>query len=233
MSDKKRSFFKHYKKIYVNEFKGYNGFRLIKDMLAGMTVAAVSLPLALAFGASSVTPEYTAVGVLAGLITAVVAGLVTGALGGGSFQISGPTGTMSAVLVGLVAGRYGLQGMFLACFLAGVIRLVAGLLHLGKLIQFIPYPVVTGFTSGIAVIIAVGQLGNFFGAAFIGETLIQKVAYFFGTQLQNINPAALICALGVVLFMIFYPKKFSKYVPGSLAALIVMTAVAVIFSLML
>ncbi len=231
MDGKKRNFFKHYKKIYVNEFKGYNSLKLIKDILAGMTVAAVALPLALAFGAASVGPEYTAVGILAGMITAIVAGIITGALGGGSFQISGPTGAMTVILGGIVGGKYGLQGMFLATFIAGAILLIAGLLRLGKLIQFIPHPVITGFTSGIAVVIAIGQLGNFFGVSLSGETTGEKVAYFFETQLQNINYTALICSAAVVLLMILYPKKLSRYFPGSLASLIVMTAVVAIFSL--
>lgn len=231
MDGKKRNFFKHYKKIYVNEFKGYNSFKLIKDILAGMTVAAVALPLALAFGAASVGPENTAAGILAGMITAIVAGIISGVLGGGSFQISGPTGAMTVILGGIVGGKYGLQGMFLATFIAGVILLIAGLLRLGKLIQFIPHPVITGFTSGIAVVIAIGQLGNFFGVSLSGETTGEKVAYFFETQLQNINYTALICSAAVVLFMIMYPKKLSRYFPGSLASLILMTAVVAIFSL--
>lgn len=231
MEIKKRNFFKHYKKIFVNEFRGYNGFKLVKDILAGMTVAAVALPLALAFGAASVGPDYTSVGILAGMITAIVAGIVTGALGGGSFQISGPTGAMTAILGGIVGGAYGIDGMFLACFIAGIILLVAGLLRLGKLIQFIPHPVITGFTSGIAIVIAVGQLGNFFGVSLAGETAEEKVAYFFATQLQNINYTALICSAAVVLFMIIYPKKLAKYFPGSLASLILMTIVVAVFKL--
>ena len=107
---KKRPFFKHYKKIFVNEFKGYNPSRFLKDILAGLTVAAVALPLALAFGAASVDPSQAAIGIVAGMITAIVAGVVIGALGGGSFQISGPTGAMTVILSGICAGQYGLQG---------------------------------------------------------------------------------------------------------------------------
>ena len=138
------------------EFKGYNASKLMKDVMAGLTVCAVALPLALAFGVSSGATAAS------GLVTAIVAGIVIAILGGASYQISGPTGAMSAVLIGIVA-QYGLQGVFFACFAAGVLLLVAGILKLGRLISFIPMPVVMGFTSGIAIIIAMGQIDNFFG----------------------------------------------------------------------
>lgn len=138
------------------EFSGYNAAKLISDVMAGLTVCAVALPLALAFGVSSGATA------AAGLVTAIIAGVVIAVLGGASYQISGPTGAMSAVLVGIVAS-YGLQGVFLACFAAGVLLLLAGVLKLGRLISFIPMPVVMGFTSGIAIIIALGQIDNFFG----------------------------------------------------------------------
>lgn len=228
---KKRPFFKHYKKIYVNEFRGYNGGKLLKDILAGLTVAAVALPLALAFGAASVGPDYTAIGIAAGLITAIVSGLITGLLGGGSFQISGPTGAMTVVLGTIVAGPFGLQGMFLASLAAGVILLVAGFLRFGKLIQFIPRPVVTGFTSGIAIVIALGQLGNFFGVSLSGDTTIDKVVYFFRNALGTIDVTTVICSAAIVVFMMLYPKKLAKYVPSSLVAIIIITLVVVIFSI--
>jgi SulP family sulfate permease len=138
------------------EFKGYNLSKLIKDLLSGVTVAAVALPLALAFGVSSgATPA-------AGLVTAIIGGIVIGLLSGASFQISGPTGAMSAILITVVA-NYGLNGMFVASFFAGVIILLAGIFKLGKLVSFLPTSVVMGFTSGIAIIIAMGQIDNFFG----------------------------------------------------------------------
>ena len=138
------------------EFTGYNTEKLLKDMMAGLTVCAVALPLALAFGVSSGATAAS------GLVTAIVAGIVIALLGGASYQVSGPTGAMSAVLIGIVA-QYGLQGVFFACFAAGVLLLAAGLLKLGRLVGFIPMPVVMGFTSGIAIIIAMGQIDNFFG----------------------------------------------------------------------
>lgn len=118
-----------------HEFSGYNAGKLLKDILSGITVAAVALPLALAFGVSSGADA------AAGLVTAIIGGLVIGLLGGASFQISGPTGAMSAILIGIVA-QYGLQGVFVASLAAGVIILLAGILRLGKLVNFIPTSVV-------------------------------------------------------------------------------------------
>ena len=138
------------------EFGGYNAAALTKDLMAGLTVAAVALPLALAFGVSSGADAAS------GLITAIIAGLIMSLLSGGYYQISGPTGAMAAILMSLVAA-YGMDGVFIATLIAGIILLLAGILHLGKLTSFIPAPVITGFTSGIAVIIALGQVDNFFG----------------------------------------------------------------------
>ena len=224
---KKRPFFKHYKKIFANEFKGYNGSRLVKDILAGLTVGAVALPLALAFGAASIESNPT-LGIAAGLITAIIAGVVTGLLGGGSFQISGPTGAMTVVLGSIVGGQYGVQGMFVATALAGVILLVAGIFRFGKVIQFIPRPVITGFTSGIAIVIALGQLGNFFGVSLSGETTVDKVVYFFANTLGDINVWAVVFTLVVVAIMFVYPKKWGKVVPSSLVAIILVTILALL-----
>ena len=146
------SFFKQLRR----EFAGYNGKKLSQDLMAGLTVAAVALPLALAFGVSAGATA------ACGLVTAIVAGLVISALTGGYYQISGPTGAMAAILGSLI-GAYGMQGMFVATFLAGIMLIIAAVLHLGNLTAFVPAPVITGFTSGIAVIIALGQIDNFFG----------------------------------------------------------------------
>lgn len=215
--------------LLKNEFKGYSGKSLLSDIIAGITVGAVALPLALAFGAASVGTADPMIGIVAGMITAIFAGIISGILGGGSFQISGPTGAMTVILGSVVAGEHGLVGMFAASFLAGVILLVAGLLHFGKVVKFIPKPVVTGFTSGIAVVIALGQLGNFFGVSLHGETTIDKVVYFFTDCLGSISLPALICSLAVVVLMFLYPKKAAKYIPASLAAIIVITIITAIF----
>lgn len=194
------------------EFRGYNSKKLSKDVLAGITVSAVALPLALAFGVSSGADA------AAGLITAVLAGLVIGSLSGASFQISGPTGAMSAILVSLVA-KFGLQGVFVASVLAGFVLIICGILKLGRVVSIIPMPVITGFTSGIAVIIILGQIDNFFGVHSAGETALEKL-YSYSNLGFNINFSSLILGVLTVLIMALWPKKLQKVVPGSLVALI-------------
>lgn len=196
-----------------NEFKGYNGKRLSKDLMSGITVAAVALPLALAFGVSSGATA------AAGLITAVIGGVVISAFSGASFQISGPTGAMTAILVTLAA-QYGMQGIFIACFFAGIILLVAGILKLGRIIYYIPSSVITGFTSGIAVIIALGQLDNFFGVTSEGDLAILKVASYF-TEGFDPDFYAMGIGLAVIAIMLIWPKKLNEKFPSSLAALII------------
>ncbi len=215
------SILKSYKNSLKTEFKGYNGKKFGQDVLAGVTVAAVALPLALAFGVSS------GASAAAGLITAILAGVIIGVLSGASYQISGPTGAMTAILVTLVA-VYGMEGMFVACFISGAFLLIAGLFKLGSLVSLIPLPVITGFTSGIAIIIAYGQLGNISGLVCEGETTIQKTISYF-TIPQNINLTALIIGVGVIILMAVYPKKLAKYLPSSLAAIIITTALNFIF----
>lgn len=209
-------------KMFKNEFKGYNTTSFGKDLLAGVTVAAVALPLALAFGVSSGATA------AAGLVTAIIAGFVIGALSGGSYQISGPTGAMSAILISIVAD-FGLQGVFIACFISGAILILAGILKLGNLVSFIPAPVITGFTSGIAIIIVIGQIDNITGMTSIGKSAVTKIFSYF-TNTQHLNIAALLIGVGVVLFMVAYPKKWSHYCPSSLAAIIVVTGANAIFN---
>lgn len=230
MAKKKRPFFSHYAKIFRNEFKGYNSKFFINDLTAGITVGAVALPLALAFGAASVDQDHLAIGIAGGLITAIIAGLISGLLGGGSFQISGPTGAMAVILGTIVSGEYGLQGMFMATFISGIILLIAGLLRFGRFVQFIPKPVVTGFTSGIALVIAIGQLGNAFGVNAAGEGTVGKVMTF-ASNIKDTSLPTLGVAAMVVVIMALYPKKLSKYVPASLVAIIIATAVVKITSL--
>lgn len=181
------------------EFGGYNAAALTKDLMAGLTVAAVALPLALAFGVSSGADAAS------GLITAIIAGLIMSLLSGGYYQISGPTGAMAAILMSLVAA-YGMDGVFIATLIAGIILLLAGILHLGKLTSFIPAPVITGFTSGIAVIIALGQVDNFFGTHSEGTSAIGKL---FSYARLGFSPNLTAVGLGlfVVLFMVFFPKN--------------------------
>ena len=205
------------------EFSGYNTARLLKDMMAGLTVCAVALPLALAFGVSSGATA------AAGLVTAIIAGIVIGLLGGASYQISGPTGAMSAVLIGIVA-QYGLQGVFFACFAAGVLMLAAGLLKLGRLISFIPMPVIMGFTSGIAIIIAMGQIDNFFGTASQGSSNLEKLLSY-GRLGFHPNWQAVGIGLLVVFIMLVWPKKWGTKIPGSLVGIIAAAVAAALLGL--
>ena len=212
---------KNYLTSLKQEFSGYNTAKLMKDIMAGLTVCAVALPLALAFGVSSGATA------AAGLVTAIIAGVVIAVLGGASFQISGPTGAMSAVLVGIVAS-YGLQGVFFACFAAGALLLLAGIFKLGRLISFIPMPVIMGFTSGIAIIIALGQIDNLFGTASEGSSNLAKIASYARLGFHP-NLQAVLIGLLVVVVMIVWPKKWGARVPGSLVGIILATVVSALF----
>ncbi len=213
---------KDYVNVVRREFRGYNAKRFGKDLLAGITVAAVALPLALAFGVSS------GASAAAGLVTAIIAGVLIGGLSGGSYQISGPTGAMTAILVSLVA-QYGLQGVFAACFLSGILLVICGLFKLGGLVSYLPMPVITGFTSGIAVIIALGQINNLTGLQSEGLSNIEKIISYFRLP-QTLNITSLIIGGAVILFMFIYPKKLSAYCPSSLVAIVLATAANIIFT---
>ena len=204
-------------RLYKDEFTGYSPAKFQQDLLAGLTVAAVALPLALAFGVAS------GASAAAGLVTAILAGLIMGALTGAPFQISGPTGAMSAVLIVLVQ-RYGLEGIWMAGLLSGAILLVIGLLRLGRFIAFIPAPVISGFTSGIALIIFIGQIDNFLGVKTPAtETAAQKfIGYFQGGFAPSFQ--SLILGLIVIATMVFWPAKWNARFPSSLLGIILATA---------
>lgn len=206
-------FIKQFISDLKKEFHGYNPKKFTNDLMAGLTVAAVALPLALAFGVSSGADAAS------GLITAIIAGIAIGLLSGASYQISGPTGAMAAILVSLAA-KYQLQGMLLAGFLSGVILLIMAVCKVGKLVSYIPAPVITGFTSGIAIIIALGQIDNFFGTASAGENAIAKLISYKDLGFSP-NWYAVGFGLLAILIMIFYPKKWQGVIPSSLAAIIV------------
>lgn len=206
-----------------NEFAGYNGKRFSKDLLAGLTVTAVALPLALAFGVSSGADA------AAGLITAILSGFIMSTLSGASYQISGPTGAMTAILIGLVH-QYEMKGVFIATLLAGVILFIAGILKVGKLVTLIPAPVITGFTSGIAIIIALGQVDNFFGVTSEGSSAVQKLISY-GHLGFSPNASAVLLGGIVVLTMIIWPKKWNAKVPSSLVGIIIALAISMGFKL--
>ncbi|MBK8781953.1 MAG: SulP family inorganic anion transporter [Anaerolineales bacterium] len=203
-------------RLYRDEFKGYSLAKFQQDLLAGLTVAAVALPLALAFGVAS------GASAAAGLVTAILAGIIMGLLGGAPYQISGPTGAMSAVLIVLVT-RYGLEGIWVAGLLSGFILLLVGIMRLGRFIAFIPAPVISGFTSGIALIIFIGQIDNLLGIKTAAtETAAQKFLGYFSTP---ITPDWQSLTLGLVVIgtMIFWPAKWNARFPSSLMGIILAT----------
>ena len=203
-------------RLYRDEFTGYSLAKFQQDLLAGLTVAAVALPLALAFGVAS------GASAAAGLVTAVLAGVIMGLLTGAPFQISGPTGAMSAVLIVLV-GRYGLEGIWIAGLLSGALLLVIGLMRLGRFIAFIPAPVISGFTSGIALIIFIGQIDNLLGIKTpAAETAAQKfLGYFQGGFIPDFHTVLL--GLVVMGAMLLWPGKWNARFPASLLGIILAT----------
>ncbi|MEZ4639496.1 MAG: SulP family inorganic anion transporter [Caldilineaceae bacterium] len=207
--------------LWKREFAGYNLATFRQDLLAGLTVAAVALPLALAFGVASGATA------AAGLVTAILSGVIIGGLSGAPYQISGPTGAMSAILI-LIASRYGLEATWITGVMAGVLILAIGVFRLGRFIAFIPAPVISGFTSGIAVIIFVGQIDNFLGVHTEGaeSAALKLIHYFRG----GFTPAlgAVITGLIVVLIMFLWPRQFNRIVPGSLAGLIIASVASIV-----
>lgn len=194
-----------------NEFQGYNMQKLSQDLLAGVTVAAVALPLALALGISS------GLNAAAGLISAILAGFIMAGLSGASYQVSGPTGAMTAVLFTLVQTQ-GVQAVFIATFLAGIFLLLASVCRFGKLVALIPDPVITGFTSGIGVIIALGQVNQFLGIMDSG-----------GKYIPNIYAILLGCF--VIIMMNVWPKKWESKIPSCLLAIVLTVLITMILQL--
>ncbi len=190
--------------------------KIRQDLLAGLTVAAVALPLALAFGVVSGATAS------AGMVTAILAGLVIGGLSGAPYQISGPTGAMSAVLIVLVQ-KFGLTGVWVAGGMAGIALLIIGLLRLGRFIAYIPAPVITGFTSGIAVIIAIGQIDNLLGIKTPGNdsSALKLFGYFNGGFTPDWH--TLVLSAVVIALMVFWPKKWNTRLPSSLMGIIAAT----------
>lgn len=206
--------------IWRQEFTGYSWAKLRRDLLAGVTVGAVGLPLALAFGVASGADA------AAGLVTAILAGIIIGGLGGASFQISGPTGAMSAILL-VIAAQYGLGGVWAACVLAGIFLVLLGLFKLGRYVSFIPSPVISGFTSGIALIIAVGQLDNVLGVQSPpAENALAKLWHYLSSP-PTPNWQSLAVA-GVVMATMIGLPRLTKAVPASLVGLVLATLLAVI-----
>lgn len=204
------------KPMLLTALKSYDKSQFVKDVTAGIIVAIIALPLSIALAlASGVGPE-------AGIFTAIVAGFVISALGGSCVQIAGPTAAFATIVAGIVA-RDGMDGLVIATVLAGVFLILMGICRFGSLIKFIPYTITTGFTSGIAVTIVIGQLKDFFGVTYPEgvrpiETM-EKLAAFL-ENVGTVNPAALIVGAVSLAILIISPYIFKK-IPGSLIAVIV------------
>lgn len=202
--------------MLLTALKSYDKSQFVKDVTAGIIVAIIALPLSIALAlASGVGPE-------AGIFTAIVAGFVISALGGSSVQIAGPTAAFATIVAGIVA-RDGMDGLVIATVLAGVFLILMGICRFGSLIKFIPYTITTGFTSGIAVTIVIGQLKDFFGVTYPESVrpieTMEKLAAFL-ENIGTVNPAALIVGAVSLAILIISPYIFKK-IPGSLIAVIV------------
>ena len=201
----------------VTTLKDYNRQQFTSDLTAGVIVGIVALPLAIAFAiASGVSPER-------GLITAIVAGFLISALGGSRVQIGGPTGAFVVIIYGIVQ-KYGLQGLTVATLMAGVILLAMGLAKLGSVIKFIPTPLVTGFTSGIAVIIFSSQVKDFLGLVMgdVPANFLEKIAAY-SQHLSSASPASIGVATLALVIIVAWPYV-NRRIPGPFVALVVTTA---------
>lgn len=223
-----------FKPQLITSLKGYNGRTFVSDLIAGLIVGIVALPLAIAFAiASGVNPA-------AGLFTAIIAGFCISAFGGSTVQIGGPTGAFAVIVYGVVA-QFGLSGLATATVMAGILLILLGAFKMGGLVKFIPYTIVTGFTAGIAVTIAAGQIGDFFGLSpdfsvpmrILGEEYTKMPGDFLPKIIVYIKSASTInvysfVMAAVCLVFIFAWSKFIKKIPGSFVVLILATVTALL-----
>ncbi|PRO41817.1 SulP family inorganic anion transporter [Bacillus sp. LLTC93] len=207
---------------FYGRFEGYDTSKFRRDLIAGLVVGVVAIPLGMAFAiASGVGPEY-------GLYTVIVAGILISLFGGSKYQIGGPTGAFVPILFGIVS-QYGIENLLIAGFMAGCMLVLFGIFKLGKLMKFIPRPVIIGFTAGIAVIIFSGQIAN-----FLGLKGVEKHESFFlnmreiVVHLGTTNSLAIITAV-IGLIVILMAQKYIPKIPGALLGLLVSTFVAVLF----
>ncbi|MCA0163647.1 SulP family inorganic anion transporter [Bacillus altitudinis] len=207
---------------FYGRFEGYDSSKFRRDLIAGLVVGVVAIPLGMAFAiASGVGPEY-------GLYTVIVAGILISLFGGSKYQIGGPTGAFVPILFGIVS-QYGIENLLIAGFMAGCMLVLFGIFKLGKLMKFIPRPVIIGFTAGIAVIIFSGQIAN-----FLGLKGVEKHESFFlnmreiVVHLGTANSLAILTAI-VGLIVILAAQKYIPKIPGALLGLLVSTFIAVLF----
>ena len=221
-----------FKPKLFSTLKDYNRKQFTTDLLAGIIVGIVALPLAIAFGiASGVTPEK-------GIITAIVAGVIISLFGGSKVQIGGPTGAFIIIIYGIIQ-QYGFEGLAIATLLAGVFLIMFGVLHLGTIIKYIPYPIIVGFTSGIALTIFTTQIKDLLGLTMehVPSDFIEKwIAYI--SSFNTIDWWSAAVGIGSVFIIMLWPKlltpfdlpaiKLLKKLPGSLIAIILMTVAALL-----
>ena len=205
-----------FKPAILSSMKGYSGKKFSTDLMAGVIVGIVAIPLAIAFGIAS------GVGPTEGLVTAIVAGLAISLFGGTKVQIGGPTGAFIVIVYGIIQ-QHGLTGLMIATFMAGVILIVMGVCHLGSVIKFVPYPVIVGFTAGIALTIFSTQMNDFFGMGIqnVPADFLHKWACYF-QNFSHIDPWATLVALFSLAVIIITPRVSTK-IPGSLCAIILST----------
>ena len=194
------------------EFRGYNKHRAVRDLMAGLAVAAVAIPLSITGAVAS------GMGVNAGLLTSILGGIIIAVLSGGFYQIAGPaTGATVAILLG-VAANYGIEGMFMVTFLSGVIRLLVGIFKLGNFIKVLPASVVAGFASGLSMLLILGQIDNLLGVQSEGVTIIEKLVSY-GKNGFHPDPTIALVGLTTLFFIIFFPKKWNAVVPATFLSL--------------
>lgn len=209
-------------RIWTGRFKGYSINHFKKDLLSGIIVGIVAVPLAMSFAiASGVKPEY-------GIYTAIIAGFLISLLGGSKYQIGGPTGAFVPVLLGIVL-VYGYEDLLLAGLMAGILLVLMGVFKLGSLIKFIPRPVTVGFTAGIAVTIFIGQVGNFLGLTGLEqhEKFHENILEIF-SHLSTVNSYSIVVAVISLVTILLTPRLLPK-VPGALVGIIVSAVVTAIF----
>lgn len=233
MSKRERRFPFHPRLLDVFR-EGYSTRDLSADLLAGITVGLIALPLALALGIASVPPgaQTPLPAPAIGIFTAIIAGFVVSALGGSRFQIGGPTAAFIPVVL-MIIDQHGYAGLILATLMAGVILIVMGAARMGTLIKFIPWPVTSGFTTGIAVSIMATQAGDFLGIRAdtpAPREFLEKLHWIAG-HLGTANPAALALSLGSLALIIFWPRLGLRRIPGSIIAMLAGTAVVIMFGL--
>jgi SulP family sulfate permease len=218
------SFFRFRPRL-VDCLRGYSRRDFSADLVAGLTVGFVALPLAMAFGiASGVDPK-------AGLYTAIVAGLIISLLGGSRVQVGGPTGAFVAIVYGIIA-QHGVNNLVVCTIMAGVILLIMGVARMGAMVKYIPYPVTMGFTAGIAVLILSTQVRDFFG--FNLETVppgfVEKLEVFWGVW-RSVHVPTVVLAASSLGLILFWPARWGRVVPGTLVALVVGSVAVVLLGL--